>query len=81
MIATNPTLIDGRWYNTGDEVPDMGTLVAVTVDGNIRNYEGLSRDKAKLPKYDDLETGSSALFYDTREVMKYEKTTKTWYKL
>lgn len=83
MIATNQTYFDGHWYTKGEEVPDLGSLVCVTddKDGKIRNYEGLSQDVDKLPKYADLETGSSAFFYDNLETYKYEKTTKTWYKI
>ena len=83
MTGNNRTKIDGHWYKPGDEMPDLGSLVCVSddKDGKIRNYEGLSQDVGKLPKYDRLETGSSAFFYDTKELYKYEKTTKTWYKL
>lgn len=81
MIAESFLVYDGQYYFKGDEIPDLGSLVATEVDGNTRSYEGLSKDKNKLPKYDDLETGSSAFFVDTSEVYEYEKTTKTWYKL
>lgn len=81
QIADRPTLIDGHWYKEGEALPDMGTLVAVSINGDIRNYEGLSRDVDKLPIYDDLGTGSSALFYDTKEMYKYEKKSQKWYKL
>lgn len=82
MIVENTMIVfDGQRYYKGDELPDLGTLVAVSVQGNVRNYEGLSKDRDKLPKYDDLETGSSALFYDTKELYKYEKTNKRWYKM
>lgn len=72
---------DGHTYEAGQEVPDMGTLVATTTEGNIRNYEGYSYDFDKLPTYDDLGTGSSALFIDTGELYKYEATTRLWGKL
>lgn len=72
---------DGHTYHAGEEVPDMGSLVATSVSGNIRNYEGLSEDFDKLPKYDDLGTGSTCLFSDTGYLYKYEATTKEWYKL
>lgn len=81
MIAENYVIYDGHSYNKGEEVPDLGSLVAMPGSDKIRNYEGLSKDKNKLPKYDDLETGSSAFFYDTGQAFKYEKTTKTWYEL
>lgn len=81
MIPTGKSLVDGHWYGEGDEIPDLGSLSCVSDghDGKLRNYEGLSADKDKLPKYDDLETGSSAFLYgNPPEVYKYEKTTKTW---
>lgn len=72
---------DGKFYKAGDEVPDLGSLVATSVEGKIRNYEGLSKDFNKLPTYDDLATGSSAFLSDTGDVYKYEATTKTWNKI
>ena len=48
---------------------------------NIRNYEGLSADIDKLPHYENLSTGSSALCIDTGDWYKYEKSTDTWYKI
>lgn len=71
---------DGQMYNPGEDVPDMGSLVATNVNGNIRDYAGLSSDFAKLPKYDNLGTGSSFFTTDTSELYQYEATTKTWYK-
>lgn len=79
MIAKNQTYFDGHWYNPGEEVPDIGSFVCTSSTEKIRNYEGLSGDINKLPKYDDLETGSSAFCVDTGQLFKYEKTTKMWY--
>ena len=73
--------MDGHWYEPGQEVPDLGSFVAMPGSDKVRNYEGLSADVGKLPKYDDLETGSSAFCIDTGQFFKYEKTTKTWYEL
>lgn len=81
MIYNHKVMQDGHIYEPGEDVPDMGTLVCTSVDGKIRGYEGLSKDYDKLPRYDDLETGSSVLFQDTSEVYKYEATTKMWSKL
>lgn len=81
MIANGPTIYDGQYYQKGEEIPDLGSFVATSINGNIRNYEGLSGDVSKLPKYDNLSTGSSAFCVDTGDLYKYEKTTKTWYKL
>lgn len=81
MKAETNVVIDGQFYKQGDEIWDLGSFVATSVSGQIRNYEGLSSDVSKLPKYDDLQTGSSAFCIDTGDLYKYEKTTKTWYKL
>lgn len=74
-------VVDGHWYKPGEEVPDLGSFVAMPGSDKVRNYEGLSADVSRLPKYDDLETGSSAFCVDTGQLYKYEKTTKTWYEL
>lgn len=81
MVADKITVWDGQTYYSGDEIWDLGSFVATSVSGQIRNYEGLSSDVSKLPKYDNLSTGSSAFCVDTGDLYKYEKTTKTWYKL
>lgn len=65
----------------GKEVLDLGSFVVTSVDGEIQNYEGLSKDIGKLPKSEELATGISALCLDTGQLFKYEKTTKTWYEL
>lgn len=56
MIANGPTTQDGQFYEKGQEIPDLGSWVATSVDGLVRNYQGLSADKDKLPKYDNLQT-------------------------
>ena len=73
--------VDDRYYENEADAPDLGSWVATSTDANRRSYEGLSADIAKLPKYDDLGTGSSALCVDSGDFYKYEATTKTWYKL
>lgn len=86
MVETK-TVFDGQIYNPGDSLPDLGSWVCTKVDKNgngeynIRNYEGLSADVSKLPKYENLGTGSSAFCSDTGDFYKYEKSTKTWYKI
>lgn len=79
MKAESLIYFDGHWYSPGDEIPDLGTFVSSSGNDKVRSYEGLSNDVSKLPKYDDLETGSSAFCVDTGQLFKYEKTTKTWY--
>lgn len=79
MIANRPTTYDGQLYESGEEIWDLGSFVAVKVKGNQRSYEGLSKDVDKLPHY--VESGSSALCLDTGDYYKYHKPTDTWYKL
>lgn len=80
MTAETNTTYDGRTYKRGDELPDFGSLVCTSVEGNIRNYEGEYADRYKLPKYDDMETGSSAFLSDNGsfKLYKYYKHNKTW---
>lgn len=80
MEAENLTFFDGHWYKPGEEIPDLGTFVAAPGSGAIRNYNGLSVDVSKLPKYDDLMSGSSAFCMDTAELYMYEQRSKTWMK-
>ena len=78
-------MIDGQYYNSADEAPDLGSLTAVDVDkdnSKIRIYEGLLSDLSKLPHY--VETGSTALLYDgngNTKVYKFNKVMDTWYEL
>lgn len=88
MAIKVTTIFDGQIYNPGDSLPDLGSWVCTSVDKNgngeliIRNYEGLSADVGKLPKYETgLGTGSSALCLDTGDFYKYEQSTKTWYQI
>ena len=88
LAVTVTTIFDGQTYYPGDSLPDLGSWVCTDVtrndngELNIRNYEGLSADVNKLPKYETgLGTGSSALCLDNGDFYKYEKTTKTWYKI
>lgn len=73
---------DGQYYNEGEPIWDLGSFECVDKeDTNQRNYEGLSADVDKLPTYNNLEAGSTALCIDTGELYKYHAKTKTWYKL
>ena len=85
-IADKTIVIDGQTYNEGDTIHELGSLQCVEVRGNQRDYQGLIKDKDKLPKYDDLGTGSSALLIDPNGaestiIGKYDAPTKTWYNL
>lgn len=86
MKATQITVYDGQTYRAGEEIWDLGSLQCVETDGNKREYQGLLEDKEKLPKYDDLATGSSATLIDktgseSTVFAKYDSQTKTWYNL
>lgn len=84
MTYDHKVVQDGRTYEAGENVPDLGTITATDVKGNIRSYEGYSRDLEKLkyatmlPQYDDLATGSNILLQDTGEIYSYEATTREW---
>ena len=73
-------VFDGKLYDDESLIPDLGSWVCTGSDSNRRTYEGLSADIAKLPTYDDLGTGSTAICSDNGDFLKYEATTKTWYK-
>lgn len=79
MKAEHKTVVDGQTYLPGKEIWDLGSFVCVSANGNQRDYEGLSKDIAKLPHY--VESGSSALCLDTSELYEYHKPTDTWYLL
>lgn len=73
---------DGEYYNSKDDFPDLGSWEA-TCEPNARkrSYQGMSTDIAKLPKYDDLLSGSSAICLDTGDVLLYQAGTKTWHQI
>ena len=79
MKNENDGVQDGVTYKAGEDLPDMGSIICTKFSGNIRSYEGLQKDLAKLPTY--VATGSSCLMIDTGRFYKFEKTTKTWYEL
>lgn len=70
---------DGYTYEPGVEVPDLGSVRCIQKNGNKRKYAFLSKDLDKLPTYDNLSSGSSALATDTNKVYVYESTSKVWY--
>lgn len=72
-------LFDGHIYENKDDLPDLGSIVNVGSDGNRRYYSGLSSDMPhKLPKYDDLDTDSTAKALDNGDFYYYHAPTKTW---
>lgn len=87
MIADKNMVIDGHRYKKGEEIPDLGSLQCVDdTRSPQRDYQGFIQDAQKLPKYDDLATGSSATLIDptgsqSTVIGKYDAPTKTWYNL
>ena len=79
-------VFDGQIYENENDIPDMGSIQCVEVRGNQRDYQGFVQDSQKLPKYDDLGTGSNATLIDPNGtestiIGKYDALTKTWYNL
>ena len=86
MVADKTVVIDGQTYNEGDTIHDLGSLQCVEVRGNQRDYQGLVKDRLKLPKYDNLGTGSSATLIDetgaeSTIIGKYDAQLKQWLNL
>ncbi len=74
-----PIIHDGQVYNDGDTPWDLGSFQLVGVDGNKRHYSGKSADApAKLPKYDDLATDSTAKCTDNGDFYYYDALDKEW---
>lgn len=76
-------VFDGQTYENENDIPDMGSIQCVEVRGNQRDYQGFVQDSQKLPKYDDLGTGSTATLIDPNGVEstiigKYDAPTKRW---
>lgn len=72
------TISDGQTYKPGEEPWDLGSFVCVESSGNIRKYEGLSKDAPdKLPHY--VASGSTAFCLDTGDFYKYHSQSDTWY--
>ena len=65
-VATNTVVYDGQVYRSGETIPNLGTLVAVEVDGLIRSYRGMSADESKLPTY--VGEGSTCIMADTGDM-------------
>lgn len=79
-------VFDGQTYKNENDIPDMGSIQCVEVRGNQRDYQGFVQDSQKLPKYDNLGTGSNATLIDPNGIEstiigKYDALTKTWYNL
>lgn len=76
--------VDGKYYNVGQEYPDLGSLVCTSNNHGIREYEGLAKDADKLPtgnmeSYKDMKTGSTFMATDSDLYKKYDASTCEWY--
>lgn len=79
MIATSKIMVDGIWYNPGDEIWDLGSFKSCDPPSEKqRDYYGLSKDVSKLPRY--VLSGSSAFCLDTGDMYFYLEDTDSWYK-
>lgn len=81
MELENTVLYDGQEYKPGDAIPDLGSLMCVSIsEGGLRNYEGNSSDYTKLPLYAPI--GSSFLAtYGSNKGDYYKRTGEGWTKL
>lgn len=80
MKADRNIIYDGQHYKEGEEIWDLGSFDCVEVEGSKRHYLGLSSDAPmKLPKYDNLGTGSTARCLDNGDYYEYHAPTKEWY--
>lgn len=86
MVADENKVIDGQYYKKGDEIWDLGSLECIEVNGRQRSYFGFLNDKDKLPKYDNLGTGSKAILVDEAGnsdtvIAYYHAPSRIWYNL
>ncbi len=68
---------------------DMGSITLIGAEKRVfdgtseplwkREYRGLQADVDKLPTDDDLASGSSCLFLDSKQYYEYLAYNKTWY--
>lgn len=77
--ATYKQKIDGKYFNIGDDLPELGSLRFVTGGyGQIAEIEGNIADVSKLPT--DVKQGSQAYFLDTQDVYKFDESQTEWVK-
>lgn len=79
MKAEETVIVDNITYHPGEEIPDLGSWVAIETKERYRSYIGLSEDVEKLPHY--VASGSTAMTLDTSEVYRFHALTDTWYKI
>ena len=75
--ATYRQKIDGKVFNVGDDLPELGSLKFVNGGyGQIAEIEGNIADVSKLPT--DVKQGSQAYFVDTQALYKFDETNGQW---
>lgn len=75
--ATYRQVIDGKVFNVGDDLPELGSLTFVSGGyGKIAEIEGKSADVSKLPT--DVKEGSQAYMLDNQKVYKFDASTPEW---
>lgn len=79
MIAKSNQIIDGQYYEEGEEIWDLGSLECVDVIGGKRKYQGLSKDANKLPPY--VASGSSCIMLDTNDAYIFHGKSSRWVKM
>ena len=71
-------VVDGQIYTDETQIPDLGSIECVDVEGKIRHYRGVSADEAKLDLIDYVASGSSCIMADTGDM--YIFANGEWYK-
>lgn len=75
--ATYRQKIDGKVFNIGDDLPELGSLKFVSGGyGQIAEIEGNIADLSKLPT--EVKQGSQASFVDTQALYKFDETNTQW---
>lgn len=75
--ATYRQVIDGKVFNVGDDLPNLGSLRFVSGGyGQIASIEGNSTDVSKLPT--DVKAGSMAYMLDNQKVYKFDDSSTQW---
>ena len=75
--ATYRQKIDGKVFNIGDDLPELGSLKFVSGGyGQIAEIEGNIADVSKLPT--EVKQGSQAYFVDTQALYKFDETNEQW---
>lgn len=78
MITQVNVVVDGQYYEAGQNVPDLGSLVGTKNEDGTRSYSGKNSDASKLPKYPNLLAGSSASLSDGSGLHVYHYDGTDW---